>query len=146
TALILKAEAALFEGTFRKYHKLGSYKGMLEKSAQAAKKLIESGAYSLYTKGGSDESYYNLFQLNDQDPTETILARGYLKDIVNSNVSYYYVAPTLGSLGFTQDFMNSYLMKDGSRFTDHPGYQKEGFYQVFQNRDPRLKQTVQSPD
>lgn len=146
TALILKAEVALFEGTFRKYHNLGDYKGILQQSASAAKTLIESGAYSLYKKGGPEKSYYNLFQLNNQDPTETILARGYLKGVVKSNVSYYYVAPTLGSLGFTQDFINSYLMKDGSRFTDQPGYKTAGFYEVFQNRDPRLKQTVQSPE
>src|SRR5699024_8368903 len=37
-------------------------------------------------------------------------------------------------------------MTDGSRFTDQSGYQTEGFYEQFQNRDPRLKQTVQGPD
>jgi hypothetical protein len=146
TALILKAEVGLFGGTYRKYHDLGPYKDMLKESAKAARTLIQSGAYSLYKAGGPDESYYNLFELNDQDPTETILARGYKKDIVKSRQNYYKVAPTQGALGFTQDYMNSYLMADGSRFTDQPGYKTEGFYEQFQNRDPRLKQTVQSPD
>jgi|SRR5690625_2721932 len=146
TALILKAEVGLFEGTFRKYHNLGSYKEMLEASASAAKELIDSKAYSLYEEGSPGESYFNLFQLNDQDPTETILARGYLKDIVNNNISYYLTAPTLGSFGFTQDFINGYLMNNGDRFTDQPGYEEKGFFEQFQDRDPRLKQTVQSPD
>ncbi len=146
TALILKAEVGLFGGTYRKYHDLGPYKDMLQDAASAAKKLIDSGAYSLYKAGGPDESYYNLFELNDQDPTETILARGYKKDIVNSRQNYYKVAPTQGALGFTQDFMNSYLMTSGKPFTKQTGYKTEGFYEQFQNRDPRLKQTVQSPE
>jgi hypothetical protein len=36
-------------------------------------------------------------------------------------------------------------MKDGSRFTDIPGYDTMQFYQETQNRDPRLSQTIRTP-
>lgn len=38
--------------------------------------------------------------------------------------------------------VNSYLMTDGSRFTDKEGYQTMQYYDEMQNRDPRLTQTV----
>ena len=36
-------------------------------------------------------------------------------------------------------------MRDGSRFTDKPGYATMSFYQETQNRDPRLSQTIRTP-
>lgn len=41
--------------------------------------------------------------------------------------------------------MNSYLMKDGTRFTDKPGYSTLQFFDETQNRDPRLSQTIRTP-
>lgn len=44
-----------------------------------------------------------------------------------------------------KDAVNSYLLADGTRFTDLPGYETMGFYQEMQNRDPRLTQTTAGP-
>lgn len=41
--------------------------------------------------------------------------------------------------------VNSYLMKDGSRFTDIPGYETMQFFEETQNRDPRMAQTIRTP-
>lgn len=41
--------------------------------------------------------------------------------------------------------VNSYLMADGSRFTDKAGYETMTFDQECQNRDPRLAQTIRTP-
>src|SRR5690606_22693855 len=38
-----------------------------------------------------------------------------------------------------------YLMLDGSRYTDQPGYEENTYGEVFENRDHRLEQTVISP-
>src|SRR5690625_2278486 len=73
TALILKARIGLHEGTFRKYHDFGNYEKFLEEAVSAAKELIDSGAYTLYTDGGEDQAYLDLFARNNQDMTETIL-------------------------------------------------------------------------
>lgn len=150
TALILKARICLFEGTFRKYHTelnlQSTSNQLLEEAADAASQLIESGVYRLFTDGGPDKCYRTLFARNDQDPTETILARNYKDDFEQHNVASYMTALTHGGWGMTQDMVNTYLMKDGRRFTDQSNYKTMGFYEEMQNRDPRLTQTTAGPN
>ncbi|MET3881930.1 hypothetical protein ABIE54_000819 [Chitinophagaceae bacterium OAS944] len=146
TALLLKARICLFEGTFRKYHALGDHEKFLTEAAAAANELINSGAYKLLTTGGVNASYRELFARNDQDATETILARDYNPTFGRHGLSYLMVAPTAGVYGIPKDMIDSYLMKDGSRFTDLPDYKTKGFYDEMQNRDPRLTQTTPGPD
>jgi len=45
----------------------------------------------------------------------------------------------------SRDLIKTYLMKDGSRFTDIPNYDKKLYVQEFENRDPRLMQTLVYP-
>jgi hypothetical protein len=58
TALALKARACLFEGTFRKYHAGDVFNSnnlpsdeLLKIAADAARKVFETGGYTLYTEG-----------------------------------------------------------------------------------------------
>ena len=51
----------------------------------------------------------------------------------------------MGKPGMTKKFVNSYLMKDGSRFTDKPGYETMSFVQETKDRDPRFAQSVRTP-
>lgn len=146
TALALKARLCLFEGTFRKYHALGDHEKFLNEAAAAAEELINEGVYKLYTAGGVNNCYRDLFSRNDQDVTETILARDYNPTFGRHGLSYLMTAPTAGVYGICKDVIDSYLMKDGSRFTDQPNYQTKGFYDEMQNRDPRLTQTTPGPD
>ncbi|MBY5956771.1 RagB/SusD family nutrient uptake outer membrane protein [Membranicola marinus] len=145
TALLLKSRIGLFEGTFRKYHGLPNHEKMLQHAVDAAEELIESGAYQLYTAGGPDEAYRNLFSRDNQDAVETILAADYEKGIRTHNLGYLMTAPTQGAYGINKDLINSYLMKDGSRFTDIDGYETIEYYEEMQNRDPRLTQTTAGP-
>lgn len=146
TALILKARICLFEGTFRKYHQLGDHEKFLNEAASAADELIMANAYKLLTTGGANNAYRELFARNDQDATETILARDYNPTFGRHGLSYLMTAPTAGVYGINKDMIDSYLMKDGTRFTDQPGYATKGFYDEMQNRDPRLTQTTPGPD
>ena len=146
TALMLKARICLFEGTFRKYHGLGDHEKFLSEAASAAEEMITLGAYKLYTAGGANSCYRDLFARNDQDVTETILARDYNPTFGRHGLSYLMTAPTAGVYGICKDAIDSYLMKDGSRFTDQPGYKTMGFYEEMQNRDPRLTQTTPGPN
>src|SRR5690606_13425781 len=57
TALFLKARIGLHEGTFRKYHGIAGYESFLEAAANAADELMKSGTYTLFTTGGTEESY-----------------------------------------------------------------------------------------
>lgn len=146
TALILKARVALFEGTFRKYHKIDGAEEYLQYAVDAADELIKSGAYSLYTEGGVNASYRNLFSRVNQDANETILAADYEFGRKVHSLGYSYTSATQGSYGIPKDLINSYLMTDGSRFTNKSNFQTLGFFQEMQNRDPRLTQTTAGPD
>lgn len=146
TALLLKARISLFEGTFRKYHGMDNYSKFLEEAVSAAGKLMESGAYTLFTNGSEDQAYLNLFARANQDMTETILAVDYEFGLRTHDLAYRMTAPTQGRWGLSKELVNSYLMADGSPFTDQPGYETMGFYEEMQNRDPRLTQTTAGPD
>lgn len=146
TAQLLKARIALHEGTFRKYHGIEGYEKFLQEAASASGDLINSGAYRLFTAGGKDNAYRDLFARDNQEPTETILSADFERGIESHNLGYQMTSPTMGSWGITKDLINSYLMTDGTRFTDKTGYQKIGYFEEFQNRDPRLFQTTAGPD
>ncbi|MEN7546947.1 RagB/SusD family nutrient uptake outer membrane protein [Rapidithrix thailandica] len=148
TALALKSRLCLFEGTFRKYHtefNLPDADKFLEESAKAAEELINNGPYSLYTSE-PEKAYLELFAATDAVESEVILARKYSAELqLYHNLNYYTITASYGRPGLEKSLVNSYLMKDGSRFTDIPEYDKMQFYEEVQNRDPRLAQTVRTP-
>ncbi|HLR31761.1 MAG TPA: RagB/SusD family nutrient uptake outer membrane protein, partial [Fodinibius sp.] len=59
---------------------------------------------------------------------------------------YRMTAPTQGRWGLTKDLVNSYLMDDGTPFTERADYETMEFYEEMQNRDPRLTQTTAGPE
>lgn len=148
TALALKSRLCLFEGTFRKYHQEFELKDadrFLQMAADAAGEVIKGGAYNIY-KSAPDNAYRDLFSSLSVIPEEIILARQYSANLqIFHNVNYYTTAPSFGKPGLEKSLVNSYLMKDGSRFTDRPGYDKMEFFNEMQNRDPRLTQTIRGP-
>lgn len=157
TALALKSRICLYEGTFRKYHKndpfgkdsygtpLSGADQLLELSAAAAMELMENGPYNLYT-GDPEEAYHELFIAPSPISEEIILARTFSEDLqIEHNVNYYTVSPSYGKPGLEKGFVNSYLMRDGSRFTAQPGYGTMQFYEEVQDRDPRLSGTIRTP-
>lgn len=146
TALLLKARICLFEGTFRKYHNLGDYEDFLKEAALASEELIDLNGYKISTTGGVNLAYRDLFARSNQDVTESVLVRDYNPTFGRHGLSYLMTAPTAGIYGIPKEMINSYLMKDGTRFTDQPNYQTKGFYEEMQNRDPRLTQTTPGPD
>lgn len=146
TALLLKARISLFEGTFRKYHKIEGSEKFLTEAANAAQELMQANAYTLYTEGGPQAAYRNLFGRDKQDNTETILAADYELGLKVHNLGYLFTSATSGSYGLMKDAVDSYLMNDGSRFTDKANYKTTSYFQEMQNRDPRLIQTTAGPD
>lgn len=146
TALILKARVCLFEGSYRKYHNLGDFAPLLAEAASASAELINSNAYKVFTTGGANVAYRELFARINQDATETILARDFNPTFGRNTINYAMTSPTYGAYGVPKDLIDSYLMKDGTRFTDKPDYKTHQFYAEMQGRDPRLTQTVAGPD
>lgn len=162
TALALKSRAALWEGTWRVYHANDAFapkndpvefdgkpvslsaEYFLELAADAAEEVIDHGGYSLYTASGTDMSYRMLFASVDAKAEEVMLAVLYNYNVLRfgHNLPNKYEEQ---SIGFTKRFMNHYLMTDGTRFTDKPGYEKAWYLDEVKDRDPRMAQTVLCP-
>ncbi len=149
TALALKSRACLFEGTFRKYHgiKLDGHTAewYLEQAAAAGEEFISTSGYSVYTGGGVENSYRDLFASADAIGNEVILARDYDRNLSVKHNGTYYTLGNYGNPGMTRKMFCSYLMKDGTRFTDKKGWQTMTFVEETKDRDPRLAQSIRTP-
>ena len=146
TALALKSRVGLFEGTYEKYRNISGYEKYLQASVDASLDLMENSPYSLYSTGNPETDYGTLFNSNDAQTEEVILARAYKQALVFAHrLNYYTVTASYGRPGMPKDMVNSYLKTDGSRFTDQPDYNQIFFTEETADRDPRLAQTIRTP-
>ena len=144
-ALMLKAQFCLYEGTFRKYHNI-SLEGhtadeYLTMAYQAAEQVMNSGVYSLAP------DYHELFREPDADQNEYILAIKMDQSLgCCHSATSYVVMNTGGNPGYSKKFIDSFLMKDGSRFTDREGWETMQFVDEVADRDPRLGMVMRLPE
>ena len=161
-AYAFKSRVALFEGTWRKYHDVPdetytkddgtqltlSSEYFLRQSADAAKAVIDYGKYKMY-KGETivkGQPYRDFFVLEDAETSETILSRRYLyTDEMNirHGVQFKYKNQRHS---LTRALAYHYLMADGTPFQSQEGWQTMQYNQEFKNRDPRMAQTIATPD
>lgn len=145
-ALALKSRVGLYEGTYMKYRNIAGYEKYLEASIKASEELINNSPYSIYSTGKPLEDYANLFNAHEAIDAEVILARSYSVALnIGHNVNYYTTTSSYGRPGMPKDLVNSYLNKDGSRFTDLENFNQIAFTEEVNNRDPRLSQTIRTP-
>ncbi|PSL31910.1 RagB/SusD family nutrient uptake outer membrane protein [Chitinophaga ginsengisoli] len=143
------ARFALNEGTYRKYHPelnlQSTAERFLDTAIAVSKGMISSGKFSIYNTGKPDQDYAVLFNSQDLSTNkEVILAYPYDQAKgVGSNQNTYLFGDYEQSP--SRDLVQTYLMKDGTRFTDVAGYNKLGFVDEFKNRDPRMTQTLVYP-
>jgi len=145
-ALALLARVALNEGTFRKYHdelSLNSANTYLERAVSASEEIINNGGFSIFNTGKNELDFRSLFSSNNLSENKEVifLWKNSKTDGVTNNTHTVldWQWALSGSLA------NTFLMKDGSRFTDVPNYDKKAFTQVFVDRDPRLAETIMPP-
>jgi hypothetical protein len=134
----------LYEGSYRKYHTelgLSDYNSFFTKAADASMQLMNSNKYAIYSTGKIDKDYNDLFKSEDLSSNpEVILQLDFDKTLGKTHgvvVDYYW--------GLTKSLADSYLMTDGTKFTDVTNFDKKTYSEVFANRDPRMKQTFMSP-
>lgn len=158
-ALALKSRICLFEGTYRKYHAVNpstnqpwqeadGARKYLQACVDASEELMKSGEYSLVNTGKPATDYRSLFQSEKLNTTEIIMAREYSADLQSThNVTQKFNSAGNDTRRWspTQDFVNTYLNLDGSRFTDATDYDKKTFAENCTNRDYRLQQSVITP-
>lgn len=149
-ALAFKSRVALFEGTYRKYHpELGlgaSVTTLLEEAAASAKAVMDAGKYSIHDTGSPAKDYRSLFISENPVSQEVLFAVVYNNALRKwHNITWKFNSATYGARwGLNKQFINTYLMKDGTRFTDKTGYDQLVFVDEMKDRDHRLAQTVRS--
>ncbi|GAA4467825.1 RagB/SusD family nutrient uptake outer membrane protein [Nibrella saemangeumensis] len=142
-ALLVKSRVCLFEGTWRKYHGGKDATKWLEEAAKASKELMDKGPYRLYSTGNPD-SDYNAFHrvLNLAGNPEVLYWRKYQLGVFTNHVQSYFEYAG----GATKSMVEEYLCTDGKPITVSPLYKGDDKIEdVFENRDPRLRQTVLHP-
>lgn len=154
TALALKSRICLYEGTYRKYHTelgLSDATTWLQAAAAAAKEVMDANQYRLYNTGKPESDYRALFTAEDlagmpKIAGEVMLARSMnTESRVWHDLTWNFNSPTNGSRwSLLKQFVNTYMMRDGSRFTDKADFDKIEFYTEMKNRDYRLSQTIRT--
>ncbi len=142
-ALLVKSRVCLFEGTWRKYHGGTDPAKWLQAAADAAKELMDKGPYRLYSTG-DPQNDYNAYHrvLNLAGNSEVIYWRKYQLGVFTNHVQSYFEYAG----GATKSLVEDYLCTDGLPISLSPLYKGDGKIEdVFENRDPRLRQTVLHP-
>ncbi|MBO9591795.1 MAG: RagB/SusD family nutrient uptake outer membrane protein [Niabella sp.] len=137
------ARMALFEGTYRKYHPELNLQSTASKFLEIAK--VQAGDVMASGKFMLTPVYADLFNSQDLSGNkEVILNTAYdaNKGVSGGNNTgiggNYEQSPS-------RDLVQTYLMKDGARFTDNANYQQLQFVDEFKDRDPRIYATFMSP-
>ncbi len=142
------ARHALYEGTYRKYHSELQLQGTADKFIEIARNMamdvMENGGFNLFSTGEINSDYHSLFVSTSlAGNPEIIFQKVHKNDVLNSGFSQtvfgnYEVSPS-------KDLVQSYLMADGSYYTNQENYETKLFVEEFENRDPRLSQTYAFP-
>ena len=147
-AQALKARVALFEATWVKYHKTpGDANGLLDQAIAAARAVIASGEYGLFTDFMTpQESYLQSYLLAGNDSREQILARRYAgSDGIHTHVVSNLVAQSL--FGGTKKLADMYACReDGLPITQSKLFKGYGtMTSEYENRDWRMSNTFMVP-
>lgn len=143
------ARFCLYEGTYRKYHagendlhvaKEPAY--FLNKAVEAANAIMQSGKFSISTIGGVDEAYANLFNGGTSlaENPEMIMFKEYEDDKKEHGAELVLDFEN----GISRSMADSYLKLDGS-FVPKSETDVTPLNEVFDNRDPRMKQSIMIP-
>jgi hypothetical protein len=142
------ARHALYEGTYRKYHGELNLQSSAEKYLQiavdAASEIMKNGGFSLYNTGHPENDYFTLFNSLDLTTNPEMIQAHYYDKSTASNGFWAYMFGNYIPCP-TKDLVQTYLMKDGSYYSAQSDYQTKMFVEEFNNRDPRMYQTLAYP-
>ena len=152
-ALALKARAALFEGTWQKYHGMADAGKYLDLAIQAAQTIVDSKEYGnpyrvavVGCRGGEQRRIKAATfsaVLEGDDSKEVLLARRYYKLRATHNWTRELL---LGAMVPTKNLADVYLCTDSlpiDKSKLFKGFQTQT--SEFENRDSRMAQTFISP-
>lgn len=142
------ARIALEEATWRKYHPELDLQNSADQfflTAQTvSREIMDSGLFSIYNTGNPETDYKTLFaSLDLTSNPEVILPHIYDSELGHGQEVFYVFTDYEQSP--SRELLQSYLMRDGSRFTDLEDYDEMTFVEEFQNRDLRLQSSYAYP-
>jgi len=150
-ALMFKARACLYEGTWEKYHQGSPFAGQtdgsgyLQQATAAAKQIIDDGNFSLVT-GDPEDVYFELFNNTDYAGNPEVLfykhfnGPDYGSDFSNQLWNWP------NGYGITYNLTQFYLCSDGLPTAVSPLFVGDSLLSTIEvNRDPRLAQTIMVP-
>lgn len=149
-AAALKSRVCLWEGTYRKYHDEAGLESTadqwLQEAVKASQYVMDAG-YSIYTGAGPKKSYRELFTSKVPVSSEVLYAVTFDRSLGVVNAANHRWTSVTYSIvtGLTRSFVKTYLMLDGTPFTDQPGADTMSFVNECRNRDYRLSQTIITP-
>lgn len=146
-ALTLKARMALFAGTFNKFHSQGNGAKHLNIAISACNIVMSEGHTLFRYAAKPDSSYFYLFQLAGEGPSnkENILSYIYGVDMNNQIISHDYSNQLNSGTGGrpTRALADSYLYTDGLPSNKSTYYKPQtSTLTEFENRDPRMVMTI----
>lgn len=139
TAMIVRSE--LYEGTFSKYHSLGSdYAAHLQKSITAAESLINGRKFELYP------NFQDLFMVKAEgrQNKENIFVKAYGPNGSGATTKHDNSRKMENAATLTRNMVDLFLYTDGLPREKSPLKisPETSFDDVFSNRDPRLGMTI----
>lgn len=150
-AAALKSRVCLFEASYRKYHDLKGLEitpaQLYAEAAKAAQLVMDGSGHSLNTAAGTRGAYRDLFTSNVLPVNEVILGVNCsAENGIYGDQNWRFNSASYGN-GYcpSRAFVYTFLMKDGTSFTDRQNYSTTEFADEFVNRDERLAQIVRYP-
>lgn len=148
-ALALKARVCLFEGSWRKYQGGNNAEKYFRLAKEAAGELMEPEyGYSLYAGSAPEKSYYELFiQTSYNGNSEVILSKEYDPAQGKGNNVSRQIGTGENPFGMSKNMADDYLSIDGMPKAISPLHSTgESFIEELQKRDPRMLQTIATPE
>lgn len=150
-ALMFKARAALYEGTWEKYHQGSAFAGKtdgtayLQAAEAAANQIITDGNFSLVT-GDPNSVYFELFNNTDYAGNpEVLFYKHFDREAYGSDFSNQ-LWNWPNAYGLTLDLTRFYLCEDGLPTAVSPLFVADSTLELVEaDRDPRLAQTLMVP-
>ena len=151
-ALALKARFCLFEGTYRRYHNIEGDTEYLQMAYEAAGELMKPEyGYALFTGSSPAKAYHELFiQADYNSNPEVILSREYDPGVGKGNNVTRMIGVGETPVGFSRDAIEDYLCATTGLPISLCGCEGHTHHTTLaaelNNRDPRLLQTVATPE
>src|SRR5699024_4555792 len=121
-ALLVQSRVALYEGTWEKYHDGTPFgvsdpqpKKYFNKAVEAARQIMDSGLYDIYTTGNPDADYYELFSMERGSygsNQEVMFWKDYDNSLGQMSRDINYRMETPDNHGVTKQLADAYLSTD----------------------------------